>query len=347
MAVLGTSRPTILDVARATNPNGTIADVVAVMQQYNDVLDDIPWYEGNLATGNLTTIQTSKASPTKRLLNNGVAPTKSTTGQINDACAIYENRSHVDINVANLNGNLKAFRRTQDLPMIEGFSDAVASDLIYGDSATTPEAFNGFASRYFSLGTTYDTYSQIIDAGGTGSDNTSMWLVLWGPGKVFGVYPKGTQAGLKFEDLGIQEIITSTTTGATLRAYVSWMQWLCGLAVADRRCVVRIANIDVSALLTAGDTSDTSANLLKLMSRAIDLLPPGMSGTPVFYANQTVRSMLRVKMQDKSNLFLTESGLAYGVEGITRRPVLQFQGIPVRRIDGILSTESAITVHSR
>lgn len=347
MAELAKANPTLLDVARVLDPDGSIADVVAVLQQYNDILDDIPWIEGNLPTGNLTTIQTSKAAPSKRLLNAGVVPTKSTTGQLNDACSIYENRSQIDINLANLNGNLKAFRRTQDTPMIEGFSDALATDLIYGDAAVTPEAFNGFATRYFSLGSTYTTSTQIIDAGGTGSDNTSVYLVQWGRGKVMGIYPRGTKAGLQFEDLGIQEVIKNTTTGETMRAYVSWMQWLCGLAVQDYRCVVRIANIDVSNLLTSGDTSDTSTNLLKWMSMAIDMLPPGMSGTPVFYANQTVRSMLRVKMQDKSNIHLRMEELANGVPGITRRPVLTFQGIPVRRIDSILKTESPVTVHSR
>lgn len=346
MATLASYRPTLLDVARVTDPNGKIAQVANILQQYNDVLDDIPWFEGNLPTGNTSTIQTSKAAPTKRVLNAGVAPTKSTTGQITDTCSIYENRSQIDIDVANLNGNTASFRMSQDRPMIEGFSDALSSDIIYGNSATDPTAFNGLAPRYASLATTYTTSGQILDAGGQGSDNTSMWLVCWGDGKVKGIYPKGSQAGLKYEDLGIQEVITNTTTMATMRAYVSWFQWKCGLAVEDYRSVVRIANIDVSALLTAGDSSDTSANLLKFMSRAIDMLPPGSNYNPVFYCNQTVRSMLRVKMQDKSNLHLKVEELA-GVSGITRRPILTYQGIPVRRIGagdttGILSTEAVV-----
>lgn len=347
MAALGTYSPTLLDVARVTDPSGKIMPVVNVLTQYHDILDDIPWFEGNLATGHLTTIQTSIATPTRRQLNQGVAPSKSTTGQINDACAILEARNMIDINLAALNGNTKEFRMSQDRPMIAGFGNQLAYDLIYGDAAVTPEAFNGFSTRYFSLGTTYQTYTQIVDCGGTGSDNTSMWLVCWGDGKVTGRYPKGTQAGLQFKDLGIQEVITSTTTFATMRAYVSWMQWLCGLAVHDYRCVVRLANIDVSNLLTASDSSDSSANLLKFMSKAIDLLPPGADGRPVFYANNTVLSMLRVKLMDKGNAHLTLEQLASPVAGITRRPTLMFQGIPVRRIDEIVNTESAITTHSR
>lgn len=345
MSTLSSARATLVDVARILDPNGKISKVAAVLQQYNDVLDDIPWIEGNLPTGNLSTIQTSKATPTRRLLNQGTTPTKSTTGQLNDACAIYENRSHIDINVARLNGNTEAFRESQDRPMMQGFSDQVASDLIYGNSATDPTNFNGFASRYFSFGSTYTTSSQMIDAGGVGSDNTSIWLVCWGPDLVSGIYPKGSKAGLQYEDLGVMDIITSTTTGATMRAYVSWMQWLCGLAVYDYRAVVRICNIDYSNLLTAGDTSDTSANIMKLMSRAIDLLPPGMGGNPVFYMRREVRAMLRVKMQDKSNLHL-QVGELVAPSGITRRPGLSFQGIPCRSIDGLTVAESFISAYT-
>ncbi len=342
MSTLAITRPTLLDVARITDPSGRISSVVNTLMQYNDILDDIPWVEGNLATGNLTTVQTSKAAPTRRLLNQGVAPTKSTTGQLNDACSIYENRNQIDINVAGLNGNSKAFRSSQDKPMMEGFSDLLATDLIYGNAATTPESFNGFATRYFSLGTTYTTSAQLIDGGGVGSDNTSIYLVGWGEGKVNGIYPKGSQAGLKYEDLGIQEVVTNTTTGATMRAYVSWMQWMCGLAVHDYRYVVRICNIDVSNLLTAGDGSDTSANIMKLMIRALGKLPPRAGVSPVFYMNETVQTMLAVKLLDKGNNFLTMQELK-NTPVFRPNGVLSFQGVPCRRIDAILNTEDTIT----
>lgn len=342
MSTLGSMRPTIWDVAKLTDPNGKIAKVAAVLAQYNDILDDIPWFEGNMTTGNMTTIQTSKASPSLRALNQGVAPTKSTTGQINDACSILENRSQIDINVANLNGNTVDFRMALDKPMIAGFGDSLAEHLIYGNSADNSLEFNGLATRYFTLGSTYTTSAQVIDGGGTGSDNTSIYLVNWGEGKIHGVYPKGSKAGLQYEDLGIQEVITNTTTMATMRAYVSWMQWMCGLSVPDYRNVVRICNIDVSNLATATDGTDTSANIIKLMSRALDLLPPDASGTPVFYMTRPTRAMLRVKMNAVSNLFLKVEETT-SPSGITRRPGLTFQGVPCRVIDALLSTESQIT----
>lgn len=303
-----------------------------------------------MATGHQLSLLTSKPTPYFRLLNQGVVPQKATHGQVMEACAIMENRNNVDINVARLNGNTVSFRESQDKPMMEAFSDTLASKLIYGDASTTPEEFNGLASRYFSLGSTYLTSSQMIDAGGTGSDNTSVWLVCWGENKVYGIYPKASKAGLSYEDLGIQEVVTNTSTGAVMRAYTSWMQWQVGLAVADYRYVVRICNIDVSNLATASDGSDSSCNLLKYMSLAADMLPTSGDVQPVFYMNRATRAYLRIKMQDKSNLFLKDEQLT-NPNSITRRPALTFQGIPCRVIDGatmgsggILNTESRITV---
>ncbi len=252
-----------------------------------------------------------------------------------------ENRNQIDINVANLNGNTVSFRASQDRPMIEGFSDQLSETLIYGDSSTDPEQFNGLASRYFAL-SGQTTSTQMITGGGSGSDNTSIWLVGWAPGKVEGIYPKGQKAGLQYEDLGIQEVTTNATTGARMRAYESWMQWQVGLAVSDYRYVVRICNVDVSALLTAGDSSDSSANIEKLMIQALGKLPPRAGVRPVFYMNETVQTMLAVKMYNKSNMFLKMSEVK-GSPVFRPNEVLTFQGVPCKRIDSILSTEATIS----
>ena len=341
MGALASNRATLVDVARILDPKGQIDKVANVLQEYNEILDDIPFVEGNLATGHLMTKQTSKPTPYFRLLNEGIVPQKATTGQYQEACAIMENRNQIDINVANLNGNTKAFRMSQDKPMIEAFSDTLADTLIYGDSSVDAEQFNGLATRYYTLSGT-DTADYVINGGGSGSDNTSIWLVCWGSDKVYGIYPKGAKAGLDYKDLGIQEVTTNSTTGARMRAYESWMQWQVGLAVQDYRYVVRIANIDVSNLLTAGDASDSSANILKMMIQALGKLPPHAGLNPVFYMNETVQSMLAVKLLDKANMFLqmkeVKNSPVYRPNG-----VLSFQGVPCRRIDSILSTEATIS----
>lgn len=344
MTVLSTQYPTLLDVARRLEPNGSIASVAEILQQYNEMLDDITWIEGNLPTGHQFTVRTSKPTPQFRLFNQGVSPTKSTTGQLAEGCAMIETRNHVDKDLADLNGNTSSFRMSEDMAFIQAMSDTFANTLINGDTSTDPEKFNGLATRYFSLTSTYTTYANIIDAGGTGSDNSSIWLVGWAPEKVFGIYPKGSKAGLQNEDRGLQDILTDATTNAYMRAYVSWYQWKCGLCIKDWRYVVRICNVDMSDLATASNTSDTSANILKFMSQALDKLPSDSTARPVFYMNETVRSILRVKMMDKGNAFLT-------LEDIMRSSIprpqktLTFQGVPCRKMDVsiLTSAESRIT----
>ena len=344
MATLTTTYSTLVDVSRRLDPNGSIASVAEIIQQYNEMLDDIPWVEGNLPTGHQFTVRTSKPTPSFRLLNQGVVPAKSTTGQLAEACAILEARSHIDVDVANLNGNTAAFRLSEDTAFIQGMSDKFADTLINGDTSVDPEAFNGLATRYFSLNTTYTTYANIIDAGGTGADNTSIWLVGWANDKVFGIYPKGSKAGLTHEDRGIQDILVNATTNAWMRAYVSWFQWKCGICIRDWRYVIRIPNIDISNLETASDTTDTSANILKYMSMALDKLPSDSNARPVFYMNERVRSMLRVKYLDKGNGVVSLDQLQ--TTSIPRpQGTLKFMGVPCRKMDSSVLTvaESRIT----
>lgn len=341
MGALTSNWPTLLDVSRAMAPDGSVAQVAEVLQTYNEILDDIPWYEGNLPTGHQSSIRTSLPTPKFRLLNQGVVPAKSTRGQIVDPCAILEDRNHIDVDLAILNGNSAAFRKSEDDAFIQGFNKTFSDTLVYGDVSTDPEKFNGLDSRYYSLsGET--TSAQVINAGGGTSDNTSIWLVGWGPGKVFCTYPKGSKAGLQFEDRGIQDILTDSTTGAYMKAYVSWFQWKAGLVVQDYRYVVRIANIDVSQLLTASDATDTSANILKLMTRALGLLPPQAGIRPVFYMNSTVQSMLSVKLLDKGNMFLTMNEVK-NTPVFRPNGMLSFQGVPCRRVDSITSAESTLS----
>lgn len=336
------SWPTLLDIARRLDPNGKIADVAEILNQYNEILDDIAWTEGNLPTGHKTTLRASIPVATWRLLNQGVLPIKSTTKQVTETCGILEARSEIDKDEALLNGNSAEWRLSEDKPIIEGMGQQLASTLIYGDTSVHPERFVGLAARYWSLTAANSSLAaNVIDGGGTTAANqTSIWLVGWSPETIMGIYPKGSKAGLHFQDLGEQTIINDTTF-ARLQAYCSLYQMKAGLALRDWRFVVRIANIDSTALLTAGDANDSSANITKLMSMALDKFPPIGNIRPVFYCSQNVRAMLRVKLVSKSNTFLMlEDWKSPG--GITR-PTLTFQGVPVRRLDAITSTENQIT----
>jgi hypothetical protein len=240
-----------------------------------------------------------------------------------------------------LNGNTAAFRKSEDAGFIEGFNQTLMNTLIYGDVSVNVERFNGLASRYYSL-SGEATSAQVISAGGGTTNNTSIWLVGWGPNKVFSIYPKGSKAGLQFEDRGIQDVVTNSTTGAYMRAYISWFQWKAGLVCADYRYVVRIANINSAQLLTASDATDTSANIMKLMIRAQMMIPNYSGIKPVFYMNNNVLAMLGIKLLDKGNNMLS-TGELKNTPVVRPGNTLFFQGIPCRRCDAILNTEGVLS----
>lgn len=337
-----TTWPTMFDVTKTLDGNGKIAAIGEVLNEQNEMLDDIPWKEGNMPGGHKITLRKSIPAPTWRMFNQGVAPVVSTTGQVEEVCGMMENYSEIDKALADLNGNTAAYRLSQDKPIMEGFNQSLQNTMIYGDYKTNNAKFTGFANRYYGLtsGTGGTTYGNVLSAGGsTASAQTSIWLVGWSPETVFGIYPKGSKAGLYFQDLNEQTL--TDAAGNRFQGYRSHYKWDVGLAVQDWRYVVRICNVDVAALKTAGDATDTSANLIKLMSMALDIPPYLANARWAFYCNNLVRQMLRVKLMSKANMWLTLENITNG-QGITR-PTLSFMGVPVRRVDEILNTEAVIS----
>ncbi len=188
MATLS-GKVTLLDVAKTMDPNGSTAAIAEMLSQDNEMLLDMPWYEGNLPTGHRTTVRTGLPEVIFRKLNGGVPPSKATTAQLDEACGILEGRSEIDVALAELNGNTSSYRLSQSKAFIESMNQRMQNQVIYGDRLT-PEAFVGLAPRFDDVPTTAggaENRVNVLDAGGTGTDNTSIWLVGWGPNSVHGI----------------------------------------------------------------------------------------------------------------------------------------------------------------
>lgn len=329
MATLAITNPTLADVANRMTTDGKIdTQIVEILTQTNEVLQDMTFIEANGFTEHKTTIRSGLPSGTWRKLNYGVQPEKSRTVQVKDSLGMLETYAEVDKALADLNGNSAAWRLSEDYAFIEGMNKTMASTLFYGDSSVDPEKFMGLAPRYNS--STAQNGSNVIKAGGSGSDNTSIWLVVWGPNTVHGLYPKGSQAGLQQRDLGEDTLVDAA--GGKYQGYRTHYKWDMGLTLRDWRYVVRIANIDVSDLTK---DASTGANLIDLMIQALEIIPNMSMGRPVFYCSRTIRSFLRRQILNKNNVNLT-------FENVAGKQVLSFDGVPVRKTDAILETEAAV-----
>src|SRR5882724_4062119 len=212
MATLSTGALTLADWAKRLDPNGKTPTVVELLAQTNEVLDDMLFQEGNLPTGHRTTVRTGLPTVAWRLLNQGVAPSKSTTAQIDEQAGMLEAWSEVDVDLAKLNGNIKQFRLSEASAFIEAMNQEMAQTLFYGNAGTAPEEFTGLSTRYSNISGATNG-SHVISGGGSGSDNSSVWLVVWGDNSIHGIFPKGSKAGLVHEDFGIETVETTNGIG--------------------------------------------------------------------------------------------------------------------------------------
>lgn len=330
MATLAANNPTLLDVSKRLDPDGKIDTIVELLNQTNEVLSDMSWVEGNLPTGNKTTVRTGLPTPTWRKLYGGVQPGKSTTAQVTDSCGMLEAYAEVDKALADLNGNTAAFRLSEDAAHIESISQEHASTLFYGNEGTEPEAFTGLAPRYNSLSA--QNADNIIDAfSGSGGDLTSIWLCVWGPQTGFGIYPKGSQAGLQMSDKGQVTIENVDGAGGRMEGYRTHYRWDAGLTIRDWRYFVRIANIDLSELGTIANTK----NLINWMVQATERVPSFGKGRAAFYMNRTLREKLRLGILERVSSNLTW-------ETVSGKRVMTFDDIPVRRTDALINTETRV-----
>ena len=327
MAVKGLTALTLADWGKRVDGGGKIDKITELLSQTNPILQDMLIVEGNLPTGHRTTVRSGLPAATWRLLNYGVQPSKSTTVQITDSIGMLEAYSEIDKSLADLNGNTSEFRLSEDRAFLEAMNQQMAQSLFYGDTSVNPQQFMGLSSRYSSK--TAGNGQNIIDAGGTGTDNTSIWLVVWGENTVHGIFPKGQKAGLQHEDLGKQTL--QDANGGKYEGYRSHYKWDNGLTLRDWRYVVRIANIDVSDLSVAG----SAANIVSLMVKALHRIPNRGMGKPVFYMNRTVAQALDLQSLDKASLALS-------VKETEGEWWTAFRGVPIRETDALLETEARV-----
>lgn len=331
---------TLLDIAKRTDPNGEVPIIAELLSQKNEILIDMPWKEGNLPTGTRNTVRTGLPQAYWKVANAGTAASKSTTSQIDEACGILEAWSTIDYDVAMLNGNAQKYRLSEADAFIESLSQQLAGAVFYSNTNVNSEQIMGLSPRFGAISGAVNGQN-ILNAQGGGATNTSVWLIGWGENTVYGIYPRGSMGGLTHKDFGEQVIQTTTAFGGGfIHAYVDLWHWYCGLAVKDWRYVVRCANVSVPDLVSGGGTQNAQ-QLIKLLSRMRARIPAWGGIRPAFYANRTIQEMLMIQALDKSQnaLSVTEGLNQFG----TPQTELKFLGIPIRTVDQLLLTESAIS----
>lgn len=342
MATLSHTFVDLIDIARQREGD-SIAAVIELLHAHNPILSDAIAVECNSGNEHIHTIRTGLPTVSWGALYKGTAQSKSTTQQVTDTTGFLEALSTIDKRLLDLypaNENRAQVRLNEAMAFMEAMNQEMATGMFYHDTATTPEKFKGLAARY-SVSGGGGAGNQIVKAGGAGSDNTSIWFVTWGERFTHILYPKGTSAGIKREDMGVQRV--TDADGNPYYVEEEKFSWHMGLAVKDWRYNSRIANIDVSEV-RAGNV-----DLYKFMRQAWyklksrQLLRDGSGGAPgarqVIYCNKDILEALDALSTNDGS---SDSFIRLRPMEIEGQEVLTYRGIPIRETEAIVNTEALV-----
>lgn len=331
MATLGNSFIDLIDMYKMQDGRGQFNPVIEMLMEMNPILEDAIAIECNKGSTHLHTVRTGLPSVTWGRLYQGVPNSKGRTAQVEDTTGFVEGLSTIDKRLLDLSTNEGAVRLSEAQAYLESMSQEVASKIFYGDTASDPEEFMGLAPRFNDLSAANG--NQIIDAGGTGSDNTSIWFVTWGDNQCNLIYPKGTQAGIQREDHGEQRVTDSN--GNAYYAKEEKFTWHVGMAVKDWRYVSRVANVDVS------DMRAGSVALYDFMRKAYYQLQNRRvaGGNIAIYCNRDVLEALDAL---GTNSGASDNFVRLKPMEIEGKEVMTYRGIPIRETDALLNSEARV-----
>jgi len=324
MATLNASnKQTLLDLAAEIGPEGDLLKMAMVLAQTNEILLDAPWIQANGPTYHEILQSLSLPTGNWRMINRGV-PVEAAHGvKVTEAIGMLESFARTDKKLVDIAPNPTEFRSTKALQFLEGMNQTFAETLIYGNADASPEEITGLVPRLNDTNLT-----NVISAGSTSTagDLTSVYVVVWGDGKVYLTYPRDAVGfGVTHQDNG--ELTLEDDDGNVYRGYEDHFQLDVGLVVEDPRCIGRYCNIETSGSTNTFDPDHLITILNKMPSRA--------AGGAI-YCGTTVFTQLDILAKDKTNVI-------WGPEDAFGRPVMYFRGIPVRQVDQILDTEDLVT----
>lgn len=345
MATLTAGVFTYSEWAVRMDDNGKSAYLVNLMSQTNGIMEDmmvVPCQNGNVYT---FTQVVALPSPVRRQFNMGVAPTMASAVPMVQTAVEYADTVRIDQSLAAMNAQRNELRAEEDKLHLEAMSQLIASDLFYSGTAGDPTQFTGLANTYNTVSTaTSNIANNVIDGGGTGSTNASMWLIGWGRRQIHAISPNGLPVGIVHEDKGLQQTLDSNSN--VYWAWTTWIQDNIGLAIEDYRYGVRACNIDVT--LFGGGSSTNLIGIFAAMVQKPPVMPAGVApvqtaddprvvmARSAFYMNRTVNLGLDLQAQNKTNVLLK-------MEEWDGHPILTYRGIPIRIVDKLTNAEARVT----
>ena len=306
--------------------------LINLLSELSPLTEDLMWKPTNKDTEFLFRTIEGLPGVSYRSINEGVLPTRGTQKIVTESCSLMESVFEIDKELIDIAPDKAVYRTEQAAAHLESMTLKLSEELWYGSRTGDIRSIQGLSERYSSL--TGPAANYIIDAGGTGSDNASIWLIGHGDRTFHGIYPKNSRAG--FEHIpGAKQDLVDPDNGGTYEGYRDRFKWRVGIALPDYRQIGRICNIDVNDLLTFGTANDSSANLLLLVNRLTNRIHNMRNGRFVLYMNRDVKEAWENQLLQKQNLALT-------IDAATGAITTAYKGIPIKVDDTLLSTEARV-----
>jgi len=331
MAVSTITSPTFAEMSRAVNVGWTqIQPLIELLSIRHGLHGNVGFQQANGAVSHRTQVRTGLSTPVWKMFNRGTPASTDTVANVTFNVAKLKSLLEIDQDLVDISPNPAMYVLQRAAAHLEAMMQEWSSTAIYG-TAAAPEEFVGISSMYSD--TSASNGKNILKAGGIdASDNLSIWLVNAGP-TVFGTYPLGSMAGLS--RTGGATVWTENMGGTGNRGQVFREEFAMGggFVVEDWRDMVRIANVDVSALVAQSADADLLFWTRKAKGR--------MSTRPIYrrfwLMNGTASEYLdhqRAERQVAGGGVTTQT-----IDGIE---TMMLHGIPIVIDDNLLNTEAAI-----
>ena len=280
--------------------------------------------------------------PTPQIIKVGEGHVSSTVRWDNftENISIFKDRVAIPLDVYNLKPDKIAYRAKIEDRHMAGFGQGVTNHFFYGTSVATPEKFDGLDVRYSVPDATDPTNPSsssadpfVFDAGGTGNDTMSVWMIQQEMDKFSGIAPiNDPQMGIDKVDSGLVYAATNSSYTAVdsraerqeLRTELSWK---IGLNIADQRSVARIRNIETGI-------ADLDASFLQLIFQAEEEVFKG-SGQIFAYVPKRMMTFLKIMAEAKQNVIYDTNNI-YGI------PLFRIGEILLRSEDALSITETSV-----
>lgn len=306
--------------------------VVEILSKSTPLIADMAFREGNQTDGHKFKVRAGLPGVTWRALNEGVVPTRSSQKHVRETFAMLEALSEVDKKYIDMEDDQALARLEESEAFIEAMGQEFAASVWYGDTGFEPKGIMGLSKRYSNL--TGPANEHIIDCGGTGNNNASVWLVVHSTKDFFGVVPKNGKIGLQHKASGVIDLI-DPDNGGTYEGYRDRFQWDVGVCLRDYRQIVRACNIDVTKLPTFGTASDQAADLLLVVNEMTNRVFNLNSGRAVIYMNRTLKRAWEHQLL--KNHYIEKS-----IDQATGVITTSYKGIPIHKDDSLLDTEERV-----